>query len=122
MILGVNGVGKTTTIAKMAKLFSGEGYKVLLAAGDTFRAAAVEQLEVWGKRNNIRVYKGPNGCDAAGLCFDGLTEAIKQLTERKNLSKEMMTAIMEEITEGNATEAQNLIPRGKGKNGKRAAF
>ena len=78
LMVGVNGAGKTTTIGKLAAKFKQEGKKISFIAGDTFRAAAVEQLEVWGKRNDIRVYKGPNGCDAAGLCFDGLTEAIKQ--------------------------------------------
>lgn len=78
LMVGVNGAGKTTTIGKLAAKFKQEGKQISFIAGDTFRAAAVEQLEVWGKRNNIRVYKGPNGCDAASLCFDGLTEAIKQ--------------------------------------------
>ena len=78
LMVGVNGAGKTTTIGKLAAKFKQEGKQISFIAGDTFRAAAVEQLEVWGKRNDIRVYKGPNGCDAAGLCFDGLTEAIKQ--------------------------------------------
>ena len=78
LMVGVNGAGKTTTIGKLAAKFKQEGKQISFIAGDTFRAAAVEQLEVWGKRNDIRVYKGPNGCDAAGLCFDGLSEAIKQ--------------------------------------------
>ena len=78
LMVGVNGAGKTTTIGKLAAKFKQEGKQISFIAGDTFRAAAVEQLEVWGKRNDIRVYKGPNGCDAAGLCFDGLNEAIKQ--------------------------------------------
>ena len=78
LMVGVNGAGKTTSIGKLAAKFKQEGKQISFIAGDTFRAAAVEQLEVWGKRNDIRVYKGPNGCDAAGLCFDGLNEAIKQ--------------------------------------------
>ena len=78
LMVGVNGAGKTTSIGKLAAKFKQEGKQISFIAGDTFRAAAVEQLEVWGKRNDIRVYKGPNGCDAAGLCFDGLSEAIKQ--------------------------------------------
>lgn len=77
LMVGVNGAGKTTSIGKLAAKFKQEGKQISFIAGDTFRAAAVEQLEVWGKRNDIRVYKGPNGCDAAGLCFDGLNEAIK---------------------------------------------
>lgn len=76
LMVGVNGAGKTTTIGKLAAKFKNK--KISFIAGDTFRAAAVEQLEVWGQRNNIRVFKGAPGCDAAGLCFDGLQEAIKQ--------------------------------------------
>ncbi len=78
LMVGVNGAGKTTTIGKLAAKFIKQGKKVSAIAGDTFRAAAVEQLEIWGKRNDIRVFKGENGCDAAGLCYDGLQEAIKQ--------------------------------------------
>ncbi len=76
LMVGVNGAGKTTTIGKLSKRFARK--KVSFIAGDTFRAAAVEQLSVWGERNNVRVYKGPDGCDAAGLCYDGIQEAIKQ--------------------------------------------
>ena len=78
LMVVVNGAGKTTTIGKLAAKFIKQGKKVSAIAGDTFRAAAVEQLEIWGKRNDIRVFKGENGCDAAGLCYDGLQEAIKQ--------------------------------------------
>lgn len=76
LMVGVNGAGKTTTIGKLASKFSAK--KVSLIAADTFRAAAVEQLKIWGERNNIRFYSGEQGCDAASLCFDGLTEAIRQ--------------------------------------------
>lgn len=76
LMVGVNGAGKTTTIGKLAHKFSGK--KISLIAGDTFRAAAVEQLKIWGERNQIRVYSGASGCDSAGLCFDGINEAIKQ--------------------------------------------
>ena len=76
LMVGVNGAGKTTTIGKLAHKFKNK--KISFIAGDTFRAAAVEQLKVWGERNNIRVYSGSQGCDAAGLCFDGISEAIKQ--------------------------------------------
>lgn len=78
LMVGVNGAGKTTTIGKLAAKFKAQGKKISFIAGDTFRAAAVEQLSVWGERNSIRVYKGAAGCDAAGLCYDGLQEAIKQ--------------------------------------------
>lgn len=76
MMVGVNGAGKTTTIGKLAAKFKNK--QVSCIAGDTFRAAAVEQLSIWAERNNIRVHKGENGCDPAALCFDGLQEAIKQ--------------------------------------------
>lgn len=76
MMVGVNGAGKTTAIGKLAAKFKDK--KISFIAGDTFRAAAMEQLSVWGERNKIRVFKGAPGCDAAGLCFDGLQEAIKQ--------------------------------------------
>ena len=78
LVVGVNGAGKTTTIGKLGKKFSGQGYQVSLIAADTFRAAAVEQLAVWGARNNLRVYSGEPGCDSAGLCYDGLKEAQKR--------------------------------------------
>jgi fused signal recognition particle receptor len=78
LMVGVNGAGKTTSIGKMAKKFQNQGYKVSFIAGDTFRAAAVEQLSVWGELNQVRVYSGPSGCDSAGLCYDGIKEAIKQ--------------------------------------------
>ncbi len=77
LMVGVNGAGKTTTIGKLGKKFTDLGYKVSFIAGDTFRAAAVEQLTQWGKKNNIRVHSGPQGCDSAGLCFDGIKEAQK---------------------------------------------
>lgn len=77
LMVGVNGAGKTTTIGKLAAKLK-DKHQISLIAADTFRAAAVEQLEIWGQRNNIRVYKGANGCDAAALCFDGLKEALKQ--------------------------------------------
>jgi fused signal recognition particle receptor len=76
LMIGVNGAGKTTTIAKLSKQWIKDGKSVLWAAGDTFRAAAVEQLQVWGKRLNIEVCTTkPNG-DAAGLAFDALKKAI----------------------------------------------
>ena len=77
LMIGVNGAGKTTTIGKLAAKLQKQ-YQISFIAGDTFRAAAVEQLEEWGRRCKIRVHKGANGCDAAGLCFDGLQEAIRQ--------------------------------------------
>ena len=77
LMIGVNGAGKTTTIGKLAQKLKQQGKKVSLIAADTFRAAAVEQLQVWGERADVRVFAGPNGCDSAGLCYDGLAQAIK---------------------------------------------
>ncbi|WP_018623698.1 signal recognition particle-docking protein FtsY [Kangiella aquimarina] len=75
LMVGVNGVGKTTTIGKLAKKFQSEGKSVMLAAGDTFRAAAVEQLQVWGERNNIHVTAQHTGADSASVIFDALQAA-----------------------------------------------
>ena len=78
LIVGVNGTGKTTSTAKLASLLTNKGKKVVLAAADTFRAAAVEQLEVWGQRLNIPVVKGAPNCDPSGVCFDGYDRAVKE--------------------------------------------
>jgi len=78
LMVGVNGSGKTTTIGKLAKKFLGEGKSVMLAAGDTFRAAAIEQLQVWGNRNNVPVISGKIGGDAAGLVYDAVQQATEQ--------------------------------------------
>ncbi len=75
LMVGVNGVGKTTTIGKMAKQFQAQGKKVMLAAGDTFRAAAVEQLQVWGERNEIPVIAQQTGSDSASVLYDALNAA-----------------------------------------------
>lgn len=75
LFVGVNGTGKTTTIGKLAAKYGREGSKVVIAAGDTFRAAAVAQLKVWGERAGAPVVTRPEGADAAGLAFDALTEA-----------------------------------------------
>jgi fused signal recognition particle receptor len=77
LVVGVNGGGKTTTIGKLAKRLKDEGRSVMLAAGDTFRAAATEQLTIWGERVGVRVIAGPAGGDAAGLAFDALAAAKK---------------------------------------------
>lgn len=78
LVVGVNGSGKTTTIGKLASRFSAEGRSVMLAAGDTFRAAAIEQLKVWGERTKAPVIARAHGSDSAGLAFDALTAAIEQ--------------------------------------------
>lgn len=77
LMVGVNGSGKTTTVAKMAKQWTDEGLKVSIAACDTFRAAAVEQLEVWGRRLNVPVFKKELGADAAGLAYESYDKARK---------------------------------------------
>ena len=76
MVVGVNGVGKTTTIGKLAHAYKSAGYKVMLGAADTFRAAAVEQLDEWGKRANVTVIKQQLGSDAAAVAFDTLSSAV----------------------------------------------
>lgn len=75
LMVGINGVGKTTTIGKLAKKLQDDGKKVMLAAGDTFRAAAVEQLQTWGKRNNIPVIAQATGADSAAVIFDAIQSA-----------------------------------------------
>jgi fused signal recognition particle receptor len=78
LVVGVNGAGKTTTIGKMAKQFRNEGKSVIIAAGDTFRAAAVQQLQVWGERSGCPVVAKETGADAAGLAFDALERARRE--------------------------------------------
>lgn len=75
LTVGVNGVGKTTTIGKLARRFQQGGYSLMLAAGDTFRAAAVEQLKIWGERNGVAVVAQGSGSDAASVAFDGMQAA-----------------------------------------------
>ena len=78
LVVGVNGSGKTTTIGKLAAKFSAEGRKVMLAAGDTFRAAAIEQLKIWGERTKSPVISAAQGSDSASLAFNALTAAKEQ--------------------------------------------
>ena len=75
LFVGVNGVGKTTTIGKLAHKFKSEGKSVVLAAGDTFRAGAIEQLEVWGERVGVDVIKQAEGSDPAAVMFDAIQAA-----------------------------------------------
>src|SRR6266571_1559569 len=75
LVVGVNGSGKTTTIGKLASKFTAEGRNVMLAAGDTFRAAAIEQLKIWGTRTGAKVIASEQGADSASLAFDALTTA-----------------------------------------------
>jgi fused signal recognition particle receptor len=78
LVVGVNGSGKTTTIAKLAHLFQEQDYSVLLAAGDTFRAAAIAQLEVWAGRIGVPVITGPEGGDSSAIVFDGVKKATAE--------------------------------------------
>jgi fused signal recognition particle receptor len=78
LVVGVNGSGKTTTIAKLAHLFIEQDYSVLLAAGDTFRAAAIEQLQIWADRAGVPVIKGPEGSDSSAIVFDGVKKATAE--------------------------------------------
>lgn len=105
LVCGVNGSGKTTTIGKMARQYRSQGRSVLLAAGDTFRAAAVEQLQIWGERSDCRVIARDTGADAAGLAFDALKEAQAEqadvlmidtagrLQNRKDLMEELCKVV-----------------------------
>ncbi len=78
LVVGVNGSGKTTTIGKLAQKFRADGLKVMLAAGDTFRAAAIEQLKVWGERTGVPVVAREQGADSAGLAFDAIEQARRE--------------------------------------------
>lgn len=78
LVVGVNGSGKTTTIAKLARLFKAQGKSVMLAAGDTFRAAAIAQLKIWAERVGVPIVAGEQGGDAAGLAFDAVKRAMDE--------------------------------------------
>jgi fused signal recognition particle receptor len=81
LVVGVNGTGKTTTIGKLAERFRREGLKVMLAAGDTFRAAAIDQLKIWGERTGVPVVARAVGADASGLAYDALKDAKEQAVD-----------------------------------------
>ena len=81
LVAGVNGTGKTTTIGKLAKHFARQKLEVMLAAGDTFRAAAIEQLKIWGERTGAPVVAGASGADAAGLAYDALVRARSEKSD-----------------------------------------
>jgi fused signal recognition particle receptor len=78
LVVGVNGSGKTTTIAKLAHLFEEQDYSVLLAAGDTFRAAAIEQLKIWADRAGVPIITGPEGSDSSAIVYDGVKKATAE--------------------------------------------
>jgi len=81
MVVGVNGVGKTTTIGKLANFYKSQGKSVLLVAGDTFRAAASEQLAIWAERNNVKIVRNDDGADPASVVFDGISSAKAKQTD-----------------------------------------
>ena len=76
LVIGVNGIGKTTTIGKLAAKLAADGKKVLLAAGDTFRAAATEQLEIWASRAGATLVRGKEGGDPSSVIFDGVKRGV----------------------------------------------
>jgi fused signal recognition particle receptor len=134
--IGVNGVGKTTTIGKLAKRFTDEGLKVILAAGDTFRAAAIEQLEIWAQRAHAQIVKHKSGADPAAVAFDAIASAraknadvviidtagrlhtkINLMDELKKIkrviNREMPSAPQEVLLVVDATSGQNVIHQAK---------
>lgn len=120
LVVGVNGSGKTTTIGKLASQFKAAGKSVVIAAGDTFRAAAVEQLQVWGQRAGVPVLTAPEGSDPASLAFDALTQAQAQgadlllidtagrLQNRQDLMEEL-AKIVRVIRKVDATAPHNTL-------------
>lgn len=106
LVVGVNGAGKTTTIGKLAKRFQSEGKSVMLAAGDTFRAAAVEQLKVWGERNDITVVAQATGADAASVIFDAYQSA-----QAKNIDILIADTAGRLHTQGNLMQELEKIKR-----------
>ncbi|THD75653.1 signal recognition particle-docking protein FtsY [Thalassobius vesicularis] len=120
LVVGVNGSGKTTTIGKLASQFKGAGKKVVIAAGDTFRAAAVEQLQVWGERAGVPVLTAPEGSDPASLAFDAMTRAeadgadllmidtAGRLQNRKDLMEEL-AKIVRVIRKKDETAPHNTL-------------
>jgi len=136
MVVGVNGTGKTTTIAKLAHLYMAQGYKVLLGACDTFRAAAIEQLEIWAKRVGADVVRHKPGADAASVAYDALSAArardadivildtAGRLQTKKNLMQEVakIARVAGKVVEGaphevllvlDATTGQNAISQAR---------
>ena len=130
LMVGVNGVGKTTTIGKLARKFQNEGKSVMLAAGDTFRAAEVEQLQVWGKRNNIPVVAQSSGSDSASVIFDAMQSAAARnidiliadtagrLQNKNNLMDELkkIVRVMRKYDETAPHEIMLTLDAGTGQN------
>jgi fused signal recognition particle receptor len=130
LMVGINGVGKTTTIGKLAKQFQQQGKSVMLAAGDTFRAAAVEQLQVWGERNEIPVVAQSTGSDSASVIFDALQSAkarnidiliadtAGRLHTQSNLMEELkkVKRVMSKIDQDAPHEVMLVLDAGTGQN------
>ncbi len=130
LVVGVNGVGKTTTIGKLAKRLKAQGHSVMLAAGDTFRAAAVEQLQTWGERNDIQVIAQHTGADSASVIFDGIQSAqakgvdvliadtAGRLHTKANLMEELkkVKRIMAKLDETAPHEVLLVLDAGTGQN------
>lgn len=130
LMVGVNGVGKTTTIGKLSKKFQAEGKSVMLAAGDTFRAAAVEQLQVWGERNNVPVVAQETGSDSASVIFDAIQSAQSRGTDvviadtagrlqnKENLMNELakVVRVMKKLDESAPHEVMLVLDAGTGQN------
>lgn len=130
LMVGVNGVGKTTTIGKLARKFQAEGKSVMLAAGDTFRAAAVEQLQVWGERNHIPVVAQSTGSDSASVIFDAMQSAAARnidiliadtagrLQNKNNLMDELkkIARVMKKYDETAPHEIMLTLDAGTGQN------
>jgi fused signal recognition particle receptor len=130
LMVGVNGVGKTTTIAKIASRYKNEGKKVMLIAGDTFRAGAVEQLKIWAEKTDSLFY-GKDNTDPAGVIYDGLEEALRKKAEiilidtagrlqnKVNLMKELekVNKVIERIIPGAPHETLLVIDASTGQNG-----
>jgi len=110
LVIGINGAGKTTTIGKLAKRLQKEGKSVMLAAGDTFRAAAVEQLQVWGERNDIPVVAQDTGADSASVIFDALESA-----KSKNIDVLIADTAGRLHTQSNLMEELKKVKRVMGK-------
>jgi fused signal recognition particle receptor len=130
LMVGVNGVGKTTTIGKLAKQLQAEGKSVMLAAGDTFRAAAVEQLQVWGQRNNLPVIAQHTGADSASVIYDAIEAARSRgadvliadtagrLQNKSNLMEELkkVVRVMKKLDEEAPHEIMLTLDAGTGQN------
>ncbi len=130
LVVGVNGVGKTTTIGKMTKRFQAEGKSVILAAGDTFRAAAVEQLQTWGERNNVPVIAQHTGADSASVIFDAvqaaksrgvdilIADTAGRLHNKDNLMAELekVLRVMKKIDDTAPHEVLLVLDAGTGQN------